>query len=161
MTNSKVILTTIKQNLYIEVNLNMSSAKRRLFCLCSMAKEQPVAPPYQFRAKVTLYNSSWTNGGRVTNMHGTKLGHLWSWWLFVSGRHQAITWTNAGNCKLGLRRKHQWNFNRNWYISFKKIHVNMSCWIWRSFCLGLIVSTDWGHASSKWLTLTHPASNAI
>ena len=101
MTNSKVILTTIKQNLYIEVNLNMSSAKRRSFCLCSMAKEQPVAPPYQFRAKVTLYNSSWINGGRVTNMHGTKLGHLWSWWLFVSGRHQAITWTNAGNCKLG------------------------------------------------------------
>ena len=91
MTNSKVILTTIKQNLYIEVNLNMSSAKRRSFCLCSMAKEQPVAPPYQFRAKVTLYNSSWTNGGRVTNMHDTKLDHLWSWWLFVSGRHQAIT----------------------------------------------------------------------
>ena len=61
----------------------------------------------------------------------------------------------------GAPRKHQWNFNRNLYISFKKIHVNMSCWIWRSFCLGLIVSTDWGHASSKWLTLTHPASNAI
>ena len=160
MTNSKVILTTIKQNVCIEVNLNMSSAKRRSFCLCSMAKEQPVAPPYQFRAKVTLYNSSWTNGGRVTNMHGTKLGHLWSWWLFLVGTRPLpepmlviVNWA--------LRRKHQWNFNRNWYISFKKIPVNLWCWIWRSFCLGLIVSTDWGHASSKWLTLTHPASNAI
>ena len=37
----------------------------------------------------------------MTNMRGTKLGHLWFWWLSVAGRHQAITWTNAGDCKLG------------------------------------------------------------
>ena len=37
----------------------------------------------------------------MTNMRGTKLGHLWFWWLIVAGRHQAITWTNAGDCKLG------------------------------------------------------------
>ena len=60
-----------------------------------------------------------------------------------------------------LRRKHQWNFNRKLYISFKKIYVNMSCRIWLSFCLSLIMSTEWGYASWKWLRLTHPASNAI
>ena len=37
----------------------------------------------------------------MTNMRGTKLGHLWFWWLIVAGRQQAITWTNAGDCKLG------------------------------------------------------------
>ena len=60
-----------------------------------------------------------------------------------------------------FRRKHQWNFNRKLYISFKKIYVNMSCRIWLSFCLSLIMSTEWGYASWKWLRLTHPASNAI
>ena len=39
MTNSKGILIKIKQKSYIEVNLNMSSAERRSFCLCSMAKQ--------------------------------------------------------------------------------------------------------------------------
>ena len=79
MTNSKVILTTIKQNLYIEVNLNMSSAKRRSFCLCSMAKEQPVAPPYQFRAKVTLYNQvtadvRFSNVDKLSNVYKSSNG---------------------------------------------------------------------------------------
>ena len=42
----------------IQPNTTCSHGCSMSFCLCSMAKEQPVAPPYQFRAKVTLYNSS-------------------------------------------------------------------------------------------------------
>ena len=119
-------------------------------------------PSYQFRAKVTLCKISLsTNCGRVTYMRGTQLGHLWFWWLPVAGRNQAITWPILLIVNWALRRKHQWNFNRKLYISFKKIYVNMSCRIWLSFCLSLIMSTEWGYASWEWLRLTHPASNAI
>ena len=40
-----------------------------------------------------------------------------------------------------LRKKLQWNLNRNSSISFKKMHLKMSSAKWRPFCLGLNVLT--------------------
>ena len=55
------------------------------------------------------------------------------------GRRQAITWTNAGICLIGLLGT---NFSeiliKMYTFSFKKMHLKMSG-KWRSFCLGLNV----------------------
>ena len=56
------------------------------------------------------------------------------------GRHQAIIWTNAG---ILLIRPLGTNLNEILIeihiISLKKIHLKMSSWKWRPFCLGLNV----------------------
>ena len=61
-----------------------------------------------------------------------------------------------------LRKKHHRNCNRNWYLSFKIIHVNLTFAIRWPFGRGFnLLSQHWGHTSLKWLISTHPASNLI
>ena len=60
-----------------------------------------------------------------------------------------------------LRKKHHRNCNRNWYLSFKIIHVNLTSAIRWPFGRGLNLLSQWGYASLKWLILSHPASNLI
>ena len=64
--------------------------------------------------------------------------------LTITGRRQAIIWTNAG---ILLIRPLGTNFNEiligNQTFSFKKIHLKMSSAKWRPFCLGLNVLRIW------------------
>ena len=63
-----------------------------------------------------------------------------------------------------LRNKRQWNFNRNSYVSFKKMHLKMLPAKWWPFCLSLnllngkfaLSQLSWKIMFKPW-TLYHPA----
>ena len=83
-----------------------------------------------------------THWGRVTH---TCVGHLT---IVASdngsshGRRQAIFWTRAGILLSGPLRRNFSEFLIGIHIfSFKKLHLNMSSWKCRPFCLGLNVLT--------------------
>ena len=78
--------------------------------------------------------------GQVTHICVSKLTIIGSDYGFSPGRHQAITWTNAG---LLLIKPLGTNFSEMLFgiqtFSFKKMHFKMSSAKWRPFCFGLNV----------------------
>ena len=63
--------------------------------------------------------------------------HWFRQWIvaWTSPTHYLNQCWNIINCTIG--NKLHWNINRNWYVSFKKIHLKMSSGKWRPFCHGL------------------------
>ena len=78
--------------------------------------------------------------GRVTHICVGKLTSIGSDNGLSPGRRQAIIWTNAGILLIGPLGT---NFSEILIaihtFSFKKMHLKMSSWKWRPFCLGLSV----------------------
>ena len=78
----------------------------------------------------------------ITHICVRKLTNIGSDNGLSPGRHQAITWTNAGIWLI-------WNLGTHFSeilsgictFSFKTIHLKMSTAKWRQFCLGLDVLT--------------------
>ena len=94
--------------------------------------KQSVKEP--FPAKQLQYAfSPLTQWGRVTHICVGNLSIIGSDNRLSPGRHQVITCTNAGIMLTGTLWIKTLHFNRNLYISFKKMHSNTSSAIWRPF----------------------------
>ena len=93
-----------------------------------------------------------THWGRVTQICVGNLTIIGSDNGLSPGRHQAITWTNAG---LLLIRPWGTNFSEILIgiqtFSFKKMHLKMSSAKWRNICLGLNVLNERYRWSNKFL----------
>ena len=84
-----------------------------------------------------------THWGRVTHICVGKLTNIGSDNGLSPGRHQAITWTNAGILLIGpLETKFNEILIKIHTISFKEMHLKMPSGKWRSFCLSLNVITQ-------------------
>ena len=83
-----------------------------------------------------------THWGRVTHICVSKLTIIGSDDGLPPGRRQAIIWTNDG---ILLSGRSGTNFSEMLItiqtLSFTKMHLDMSSWKWRPFCLGLNVLT--------------------
>ena len=103
-----------------------------------------------------------THWGRVTHICVSNLTTIGSVNGLSPGRHQAITWTNAGILLIGPLGT---NFSEILIkiptFSFKKMRLKVSSAKWRPFCLGLNVLTHcvlvipYGdiHLDQHWLRL--------
>ena len=81
-----------------------------------------------------------THWGRATHTCVSKLTIIGSDNGLSPGRHQAITWTNAGILLIGsLGTKFSENLIGIQTFSFKKMHLKISSAKWRPSCLGLNV----------------------
>ena len=76
--------------------------------------------------------------GRVTHKCVSKLTIICSDNGLSPGRRQAIIWPNAGILLIGpLGTNFSQILIEIYTFSFKKMHLKMSSWKWRPFCLGL------------------------
>ena len=81
-----------------------------------------------------------THWGRVTHICVSNQTIIGSNNGLSPGRRQAIIWTNAGILLIGpLGTNFSEILIKIHIFSFKKMHLKMSCGIWRPFCLGLDV----------------------
>ena len=85
--------------------------------------------------------------GRATYISVSKLTIIGSDDGLSPGRHKAIVWTNAGILYNWSPRN---NFNWNWYIFIKKMHLKMSSGKRWPFCLGLNVLTHLSLSQLSW-----------
>ena len=86
-----------------------------------------------------------THRGLVTHICLSKLTIIGSDNGLSPGRHQAITWTNAGILFIRALRIHFSEIVSEIHtFSFQKIHLKMSSAKWRQFCLDLNLLTRWG-----------------
>ena len=103
-------------------------------------------PAHVIKSSLCVISPPWslTHWGRVMHICVGKLTIIGSDNGLSPGRHQAITWTNAG---IFLIRPLATNFSEILIgyrtFSFKEMRLKMSSAKWRPFCLGLNVLKRW------------------
>ena len=101
-------------------------------------------------AKIICCSTHW---GRVMHICISKLTIIGSDNGLSPGWHQAIIWTSAGVLLIGpLGTNFSDILTRIPPFSYKKLHLKMSSWKWRPFCLSLNVLTtkSMNHAHNSW-----------
>ena len=116
--------------------------------MCCMTKALPYKAVCQWKGRFlchiyNMYNNltfdcMLIHWGRVTHICVSKLTIFGSDNGMSPDRRQAVIWTNAGILLIEpLRTKFSEIFIEIYTFSFGKMHLKMSSWKWRPFCLGL------------------------
>ena len=137
--------------------------------IVSQTGTKPLAEPNSVPHKVlctyktqTQVINVWIHWGRVTHICVGKLTIIGSDNGLSPGRHQAITWTNAGILLIGpLGTNFSKTLIRMQIFPFMKMHLKMLFAKWRPFCLSLNVLTPDGTRSSVGIALNEDLSSSL